>query len=144
FGEAVLFAARRAAHGSPTPIMPGPYRSSPQVPISSLANVIVLTPNGTLALREPKIRIAAYAAPAHPSAAFLTPPPPPDSVDTGYAARIDRATGTIAITAPTAGVMAVGGYRFPERDLQEWARRLGPNAMLTALPDHLSGHRLAG
>lgn len=144
FGEAGLFAARRAADGSPAPIMPGPYRAPPQVPISSTAGEIVLTPNGTLALRGPMVPIAAYAAPAQPSDAFGTPPPQPDYVDTGYAARIDRATGTIAITAPPAGVMAVGGYRFPEQDLQEWARRLGPNAMLTALPDRLSGHRLAG
>jgi hypothetical protein len=40
--------------------------------------------------------------------------------------------------------MAVGGYRFLAQDLQEWARRLGPGALLTALPDRLSGHRLAG
>jgi len=40
--------------------------------------------------------------------------------------------------------MAVGGYRFLGQDLQEWARRLGQGALLTALPDRLSGHRLAG
>ena len=41
-------------------------------------------------------------------------------------------------------IMAVGGYRFLGQDLQEWARRLGQGALLTALPDRLSGHRLAG
>ena len=51
---------------------------------------------------------------------------------------------TIAITAPPAGVMAVGGYRFLSQDLHEWSRRLGQGALLTALPDRLSGHRLAG
>jgi hypothetical protein len=40
--------------------------------------------------------------------------------------------------------MAVGGYRFLSQDLQEWSRRLGQGALLTALPDRLSGHRLAG
>ena len=40
--------------------------------------------------------------------------------------------------------MAVGGYRFLAHDLQEWAKRLGQGALLTALPDRLSGHRLAG
>ena len=40
--------------------------------------------------------------------------------------------------------MAVGGYRFLSQDLQEWARRLGQGALLTALPDRMSGHRLAG
>jgi hypothetical protein len=71
-------------------------------------------------------------------------PPPRDYVDTEYAARIDRATGAINITAPPAGVMTVGGYRFLAQDLQEWSRRLGQGALLTALPDRLSGHRLAG
>jgi hypothetical protein len=40
--------------------------------------------------------------------------------------------------------MAVGGYRFLSQDLSEWAKRLGSSAMLTALPDRLSGYRLAG
>ena len=40
--------------------------------------------------------------------------------------------------------MAVGGYRFLAHDLQEWAKRLGQGALLTTLPDRLSGHRLAG
>src|ERR1700744_6214125 len=34
--------------------------------------------------------------------------------------------------------------RFLSSDLQEWGRRLGQGALLTALPDRLSGHRLAG
>ena len=89
------------------------------------------------------VPIAAYAPSERPSDA-LGSLSQPDFVDTGYAARIDRASGAIAITAPPAGVMAVGGYRFLAPDLQEWARRLGPSAMLTALPDRLSGHRLAG
>jgi hypothetical protein len=72
------------------------------------------------------------------------PQPPRDYVDTDYAARLDRATGAITITAPPSGVISVGGYRFLASDLQEWGRRLGQGALLTALPDRLSGHRLAG
>ena len=53
-------------------------------------------------------------------------------------------TTAINITAPPSGIMAVGGYRFLAQDLQEWARRLGQGALLTALPDRLSGHRIAG
>ena len=70
--------------------------------------------------------------------------PPRDHVDTDYAARLDRSTGAICITAPPSGIMAVGGYRFLSQDLQEWATRLGQGALLTALPDRLSGYRLAG
>ncbi len=41
--------------------------------------------------------------------------------------------------------MAVGGYRFLAQDLQEWARSASARARcLTALPDRISGHRLAG
>jgi hypothetical protein len=70
--------------------------------------------------------------------------PPRDYVDTDYAARQDRATDAINITSPPPGVMAVGGYRFLAQDLLEWAKRLGQGALLTALPDRISGHRLAG
>jgi hypothetical protein len=89
------------------------------------------------------VPVAAYA-PAPPSSDSLIAAPPRDFVDTDYAARLDRATGAINITAPPSGIMAVGGYRFLAQDLQEWARRLGQGALLTALPDRLSGHRLAG
>ena len=74
----------------------------------------------------------------------MTAQAPRDYVDTEYAARLDRSTGAISITSPPSGIMAVGGYRFLASDLQEWSRRLGQGALLTALPDRLSGHRLAG
>jgi hypothetical protein len=67
-----------------------------------------------------------------------------DYVDTGYAARLDRKTNGICITSPPSGIVAVGGYRFLARELNEWAHRLAQGAMLTALPDRMSGHRLAG
>jgi hypothetical protein len=140
FGEAGLFGACRAADGAPVPIMPGPHGAPRAVPGSSIAGETVLTPKGTLALRGPMIAAAAYAPESLPSDSQ----PPRDLVDTGYAARIDRATGAIFITAPPAGILAVGGYRFLSQDLQEWAKRLGQGALLTALPDRLSGYRLAG
>jgi hypothetical protein len=120
--------------------MPGPHGAPRALPGSSIAGETVLTPKGTLALRGPMIAAAAYAPDSPPSDSQ----PPRDHVDTGYAARIDRATGAIFITAPPAGIMAVGGYRFLSQDLQEWAKRLGQGALLTALPDRLSGYRLAG
>ena len=75
---------------------------------------------------------AAYAPPPPPSDSLVAQPPR-DFVDTDYAARLDRSTGAICITAPPSGIMAVGGYRFLSQDLQEWARRLGQGALLTAL-----------
>ena len=144
FGEAGLFGARRAAaDGAPAAILPGPHRAPREVPGSSISGEIFVTPRGTLALRGPMVSAAAYAPPA-PSSDSLIAQPQRDYVDTDYAARIDRSTGAICITAPPTGIMAVGGYRFLSQDLQEWARRLGQGALLTALPDRLSGHRLAG
>ncbi|MEA2831692.1 MAG: hypothetical protein QOF22_2440 [Bradyrhizobium sp.] len=143
FGEAGLFSARRIAEGAPAPILPGLHAAPRDVPGSSIAGEILLTPKGTLALRGPMVTPAAYAPPPPPSDSLVAQPPR-DFVDTGYAARLDRSTGAICITAPPSGVMAVGGYRFLSQDLQEWAKRLGQGALLTALPDRLSGHRLAG
>ena len=144
FGEAGLFSARRGADGAPAPILPGPHGAPRDVPGSSISGEILLTPKGTLGLRGPMVTPAAYAPAPAPSDSLVPQSPPRDYVDTDYAARLDRSTGAICITAPPSGVMAVGGYRFLSQDLQAWAKRLGLGALLTALPDRLSGHRLAG
>jgi hypothetical protein len=143
FGEAGLFNARRLADGAPAPIMPGPQGVPRDAAGPSVSGEIFLTPKGTLGLRGPMVTPAAYAPPP-PSDDSLVAQPPRDFVDTDYAARLDRSTGAICITAPPTGIMAVGGYRFLSQDLQAWAKRLGQGALLTALPDRLSGHRLAG
>jgi hypothetical protein len=143
FGEAGLFCARRGSDGLPVPVLSGPHGAPREVKNSAIAGEVFLTTRGTLALRGPMVAVAAYA-PALPQGDSLMAPPPRDFVDTDYAARLDHSTGAIYITAPPSGIMAVGGYRFLAHDLQEWARRLGQGALLTALPDRLSGHRLAG
>jgi hypothetical protein len=144
FGEAGLFSARRGADGATAPILPGPHGAPRDVPGSSISGEILLTPKGTLGLRGPMVTPAGYAPAPAPSDSLVSQSPPRDYVDTDYAARLDRSTGAICITAPPSGVMAVGGYRFLSQDLQAWAKRLGLGALLTALPDRLSGHRLAG
>jgi AMP-binding enzyme len=143
FGEAGLFGARRGEDGGPAPIRPGRQHAERDLPGSSIAGEIFLTPKGTLALRGPMVTVAAYAPPSSPNGSLVAQPPR-DFVDTEYAARLDRSNGAICITSPPSGIMAVGGYRFLSGDLQEWAKRLGQGALLTALPDRLSGHRLAG
>ena len=143
FGEAGLFAAGRREDGAPAPIMPGPQGARRKAPGTSMAGETLITPKGTLGLRGPMVTVPAYA-PAPPPNNSMTAPAPPDYVDTGYAARVDRSTGAISITSPPAGIVAVGGYRFLSYDLQEWAKRLGQGALLTGLPDRLCGYRLAG
>ena len=99
---------------------------------------------GNAGTARPDGRDRGLRAPLQHRTSSLVAQPPRDYVDTDYAARLDRSTGAICITAPPAGIMAVGGYRFLSQDLQEWAKRLGQGALLTALPDRLSGYRLAG
>src|ERR1700677_1082610 len=108
FGEAGLFGASRAADGAAAPIMPGPHGAPRDVGGSSVAGETLITPRGTLALRGPMVATAAYA-PVAPSNDALLAEPPRDHVDTDYAARLDRSSGAICITAPPAGIMAVGG-----------------------------------
>lgn len=141
FGEAGLFALPREADGAAAPVLPGSLQRRGQA--SSAAGEAFVTKTGTLALRGAMIPIAAYAPQRRPREA-LAPQPALDHVDTGYAARLDRKTGAICITAPPSGVLNVGGYRFLANDLNDWAQRLPQGGMLTALPDRVSGHRLAG
>lgn len=144
FGEAGLFGARRGDDGVPAQILPGPHGAPRAATGTPVAGETILTPHGTLALRGPMVPVAAYKATPEPGGLSLSAPAHIDHVDTGYAARRDRASGALCITAPPSGIMAVGGYRFLSNDLQEWAKRLGQGAMLTALPDRMSGYRLAG
>lgn len=143
FGEAGLFGARRADDGLPATIMPGAFGAPRAVASSSIAGEILITPKGTLGLRGPMVPAVAYAATSESGNSLLTGKAV-DYVDTGFFARLDRSSGALCITAPPVGIMAVGGYRFLSQNLSEWAKRLGSNAMLTALPDRLSGYRLAG
>jgi hypothetical protein len=143
FGEAGLFGARRLSEdGTPAPIMPGTYGAPRRDEQSPIAGEIVLTQAGTLGLRGSMVPLPAYVAAAADE--LRAPAPPPSYVDTGYAARLDRTSGAVCITAAAPGLMAVGGYRFLADDLHAWSKRLGDGAMLTALPDRLSGYRLAG
>lgn len=142
FGETGLFGSRRADNGLPVPIKAGHHRAPSDVPGATVACEILVTPHGTLAMRGPMVPVAAYAPPS--SERSLTAQPAVDYVDTGFAARRDRTSGEIRITAPPNGLVNVGGYRFLADDLQQWARRLSQGAMLTALPDRINGHRLAG
>lgn len=141
FGEAGLFAVPRDDDGAAAAVMPGsPLRRTNG---SVAAGEAFITKAGTLALRGAMIPAAAYAPQRRPREG-LAPQAVSDHVDTGYAARLDRRTGAICITAPPSGVVNVGGYRFLANDLNDWAQRLPQGGMLTALPDRVSGHRLAG
>ena len=65
-------------------------------------------------------------------------------VDTGYTCRVDSVTKAMVVTGPPSGIVSIGGYRFPLRELQDIAGRVDSRSTLAALPDSLVGHRLIG
>ena len=50
----------------------------------------------------------------------------------------------LSLTAPPAGITAVGGYRFRQREVDAAVAAADPAAVIVALPDALLGQRLAG
>ena len=141
FGEIGLVAAQRLSNGSPAPINSGVQCAPRAVANSRVVGELALTPKGTLALRGVMVPISSYQRAGQSSAALSDTPP---QVDSGYSARVNRNTNVIEITSPPGGIFSIGGYRFLSKDLEEWSKRLGSDTMLTALPDQLNGHRLAG
>ncbi len=123
FGEAGLFAARRGHDGKPLPVPLGPVAAPRGRAGSIVLAELVHTPAETLGLRGPMV----------PHHAF--PPGPERSglphfrigagglIDTGYACRVDPATQAAIVTGAPPGVVSIGGYRFPLRDLNEAVKR---------------------
>jgi hypothetical protein len=144
FGETALIAARRGAAGQPAEIPLGPMQAPRGAPDGGTIIETTVTETGTLALRGPMV-------PRHPfpPGAERTPMPcfKPDArgfVDTLYPCRPDRDGGQVGITGPPPGIVSVGGYRFRPDQLQDLVGRTAAEAVLTALPDALAGHRLVG
>jgi hypothetical protein len=133
-GETGHIAARRSGPEI-QPLRAGPRRAPHTRADAPLVAEILITPEGTLSLRGPMVPpIAAVDGPA--SSIHAT--------DTGYAVRRNAAGDTFSITAPPAGILAVGGYRFRANDIQNHSQMLGDDATLAALPDRLNGNRLVG
>jgi len=144
FGETAVVGSRRAADGLPVPLrafaVTAPSGSDHAVPIMETAR----TGNGTLALRGPMV-------PHHPfppgSDRLGTPHLKADAagfVDTLYPCRLDWTAGTVEVTGPPPSIVSVGSYRFVLSELEGLVRRIDSSAFVTALPDTLAGHRLAG
>ena len=144
FGEAGVVAACRGADGRPTPIPPGPAMA-PRGKSGAVAVVeLAITPLGTLALRGPMVPRHAFPPGLERSGLPYFNTEAAGLVDTGYSCRLNSTTRSLLITAPPAGIVAVGGYRFPLHELREAIGRIDGGATLTALPDPLTGQRLIG
>lgn len=144
FGETALFGMRRAADGMPAPIPTDQVMAPRGAPGAVLVAELMRTEAGTLALRGPMVPRYAFppGAERSPVPHFFTDHN--GLVDTGYPCRIDPDTDALRLTGPSGDLVSVGGYRFNLSELQDLVRRIGDNIALTALPDALSGHRLAG
>jgi hypothetical protein len=134
FGETGLLAGRRGANGKPLPLPIGPV-GAPRGATGAITVVeTARTRNGTLALRGPMVP----AQPFPPGSSPATD----DSIDTGCTCAIDG--DTLSITGPPAGIAAVGGYRFVQRDLDALVAGLDAAATIMAVPNGMLGQRLAG
>jgi hypothetical protein len=144
FGETGLIGLRRGADGvaAPMPLHGGmaPSGSANAVPAADIAR----TAAGSLALRGTMVP----RRPFPPGVEHLSVPylkaDPGGFVDTLYPCRLDHISGTIRVTGPPPGFISVGSYRFMLSDLEELVRRIDGGAFITALPDAIAGHRLAG
>jgi acyl-CoA synthetase (AMP-forming)/AMP-acid ligase II len=141
FGETATICIARGPNGRPPGIPHGPLAPRRDAQPATIAETAV-TDVGTLAIRGDMIP----AGPFPPNARVQPSGFGADGngfADTGYPCRLDRDRSRIVVTGPPPGLVSVGGYRFRQEDLQSIAASLG-DAVLTALPDALAGHRLAG
>lgn len=144
FGETALFAISRNPDGKPARILVGavvaPRGDAGALQVAEIRR----SEAGSVALGGPMV-------PRHPfppagkrgGAAFLRPAEN-GLVDAGYTCRIELSTRSLVVTGPPPGTVNVGGYRFVVRELHDMISHAQDGATLVALPDGLSGHRLAG
>ncbi len=144
FGETALLAARRGTDGKPAPIAFGaasvPRGASNAVQVAE----ILRTEAGTVAIRGPMVPRYAFPPGAERMGVPVLKTARDGYVDTGYTCRVERDSGAMVVTGPPAGLVSVGGYRFGLRDLQDLVSGADEAGTLAALPDPLTGHRLAG
>ncbi len=143
FGEAALVPARRGGD-KPSP-MPVGSVTAPREDTGGIAVAeLVRTATGTLALRGPMVPQHSFPPGIEGSGLPCFKIGPRGLVDSGYTCRIDSVSKAIVITGPPAGIVGVGGYRFPLHDLAEIVGRIDGAATLAALPDPIVGQRLIG
>ncbi|MBN8921167.1 MAG: hypothetical protein J0H62_11025, partial [Rhizobiales bacterium] len=123
FGEAGLVALRRLPDGGPAPLLPGPVHDTSGFSAISLR----LSERGTLLVDGPMSPIEGKAD---------------AGLDTGIPC-VMRTDGTLAVTGPPRGVVSVGGHRVAIDRLREALAGAAPDAVVAALPDRLTGQRLA-
>jgi hypothetical protein len=143
FGETCVIPMRRGAGGKPAPLPLGIIAAPRGAPGAIVVAELKPTRDRTLALSGPMVPRNAYPPGAESTGLphFKTSD---GLVDTGYPCRVNSETRTLTMTGPPAGIAGVGGYRFALLELQRLITDIDSGGRIAALPDSLSGQRLAG
>lgn len=146
FGEIGLLAARRGGSGLPAPIPHGVADQAHRAPGAPIVIETSRTDAGTLALRGRMVATQAFPQGTERGYGARASPDIGGWIDTGFACRISQDTRTLAITAPPAGSITVGGYSFRESRIDAAVAGVAGGASVTvvALPDAALTQRLAG
>jgi hypothetical protein len=147
FGEAGWVAARRGPGGKPVSLPLGQV-VAPRNSVGAGGAVTVaelsVTDRNTMAVSGPIVPRHAFPPGIENAGQPHFAIGRDGAVDTGYPCRADRASHSLAVTAPPSGIVAIGAYRFALAGLMEKIARIDPTATLTAVPDHVTGQRLIG
>jgi hypothetical protein len=144
FGEIGLIAARRDPTGWPAAIAFGAVTAPRGAEDATGVMEVQRTVQGTVALRGPMVPHCAFPTGAERAQVPHLPVAPNGFVDTGYGCKREPSDAAMALSAPPPGLVNVGGYRFVMRHLQHAVSQIDGSGTLTALPDALTGHQLAG
>jgi len=144
FGEVGLVAARRGVGGRPGAVPFGPIAAPRGTKGAVLVGEIRATTNGTVAMRGPMVPRFAFPPGVERTSLPQLKVAAGGFVDTGFVCWSDQNNAPLVVTGPPPGMVSVGGYRFLMRELEDMIAEVDPAATLTALPDAMSGHRLAG
>jgi len=144
FGETALLGRHRAPDGRLAPLPAGQILAPGLSNRGVLVAEIARTEAGTVAIRGPMVPRHSFPPVAEDTDAPQLRADADGFVDTGYSCRLDQAAGTFSVTGPPPGMVSIGGYRFVLSELENLVGQVDAEAALTALPDALAGHRLAG
>ncbi len=144
FGEVAVIPARRDSEGRPIPVPLGRVSTPRDQEGAVVVAETLRTDAGTLAMRGPMVPHHVFPPGIERSGLPHLRIGPGGAVDTGYACRVDAAGRGLIVTGPPPGIISVGGYRFPLRNLQNAVSRIDQKATLAALPDPLLGQHLIG
>jgi hypothetical protein len=144
FGETGLLAIRRGVDGRPGTIPVGTVKAPRGINGGIAVMEITRTAAGTVGLSGAMVPRHAFPPGAEAMAEAHLRADAAGVVDTGYGCRPGPDEGTLEITASPSGLVNIGGYRFAIGELRNLIRKTDRNAALSALPDAIAGHRLAG